>query len=79
MSSDSDRYWARKVSANPSLANSQTRVTISSVALEKEIRKAFAEGERVGFKKGYQVGKLAKVSDEEKNVLDEMFKQLGEK
>jgi hypothetical protein len=52
---------------------------MKSSALEKEIRKAFEEGKRVGTRQGIQVGKLAKVSDTELNALDDLFKQTGDK
>jgi hypothetical protein len=74
-----DSYWHRKVTANPTLADKNSRVTMKSSALEKEIRKAFEEGKRVGTRQGIQLGKFAKFSDAEQNVLDDLFKQTGDK
>lgn len=78
-----DNYWHRKVTANPVLADKNSRVTIKSSALEKEIRKAFEEGKRIGIRQGIQLGKqlgkLTKFSDAEQTVMDDLFKQNGDK
>jgi flagellar biosynthesis/type III secretory pathway protein FliH len=75
---EADRYWQRKVSANKALANKDAYVRISSAALEKEVRKAFEEGKRIGTRQGYKLGQNSQVSNAEQNVLDDLFKQLGD-
>jgi flagellar biosynthesis/type III secretory pathway protein FliH len=77
MASDADRYWSRKVAANPALAEPDARVTIKSAALEKEIRKAFEEGKRIGTRQGYRLGQNSKASDAD--ILNDLFNQFGDK
>ena len=61
-----DLYWDKKTRANSGLTNPKTRVTLTSVALEKEIRKAHAAGKHVGFRQGFEAGKHAKIEDEDR-------------
>ena len=78
MKTEADLYWDRIVSANKALANSDTVIKLESRAFEKQLRKAFEAGEKVGFRKGHQVGKLAKMTNDEKNALDDLFNQFGD-
>ncbi len=65
MKTPEDLYWDRKKRANKGLTNPKARITLTNAALEKEIRKAHAFGKAVGFKQGFEAGKLAKVTKED--------------
>lgn len=75
---DADQYWARKLQANPMLASKHSKITMNSLALEKELRKAFDAGRKVGIGQGIKLGKLSKMSDAEKNMFDDLF-NFGDK
>lgn len=75
---EADKYWSRKVSANKALDDPATTITIKSVVLEKELRKAFEAGRQIGIRQGHQLGKMSSVTEQEQNVLDQLFNQLGE-
>lgn len=71
-----DRYWAKKTSANPLLLRREGKLTLTNVALEKEIRKAHLAGISVGTKLGYEAGKIAKVTREDRNAMSQFFDQF---
>jgi len=75
---DADQYWNRIVSANSALASRSTVIRLESKVFESQLRKAFAAGEKVGFRKGHRIGKLSKMTDAEKNAVDDLFNQLGD-
>jgi hypothetical protein len=63
MKTPEDLYWERKKRANKGLTDPKARVTLTNAAFEKEIRKAHASGKAVGFKQGFEVGKLTKPTE----------------
>lgn len=50
-------YWEKKLRASSALTNPKVQVTISSAALEVELRKAHLAGQRVGFRQGFDAFK----------------------
>jgi hypothetical protein len=74
-----DLYWAKKVAASPSLNEAKgTKLTLTVASLEKEIRKAHEAGMAVGFRQGHDVGKFAKITKEDRQVMDDFFAQFTE-
>ena len=78
MKSDADLYWDKTVAANKALADPATVIKLNTASLAKQLRKAFEAGKNVGFRQGHQVGKLSKITDADKNVLDGLFNQFGD-
>ena len=78
MKSDADLYWDKVVASNKALADPATVIKLNAASFAKQIRKAFEAGSKVGFRKGHNVGKLAKVSEAEKRELDNLFNQFGD-
>ena len=78
MKSDADLYWDKTVAANKALADPATVIKLKSASFATQLRKAFEAGKKVGFRQGHNVGRLSKVTDAEKNVLDDLFNQFGD-
>lgn len=78
MKTPEDLYWERKKRANKGLTNPKARITLTNAALEKEIRKAHIAGKAVGFKQGFEVGKLAQSTEDTKSVFDQFFQGVSD-
>ena len=78
MKAEANHYWNKIISANASLANPSTMMRLESKSFEAQIRKAFEAGWNAGFRKGHEVGKLAKVTEDEKSMLDNLFGNFGD-
>jgi hypothetical protein len=75
---EADLMWDKVVASNPALKHPSTIIKLNSQSFEKQLRKAFEAGRQVGFSKGHEVGKLAKVTEDEKSMLDNLFNQFGD-